>query len=165
MASVGGGNDDVLSLNLTPMLDIFSILVTFLLMSYSTDPVSYDVNENVELPQSVTLVNMDETPSITVTKKEIFVNEKKVSDIINGDIPEADRSQGAAFTVFKELEKLAKMNKKVVAANGEETKKKAEKITMEMDKGHRFKLAKRIMLAGQQTDFVTFKLMVSKEEL
>ena len=30
MASVGGDGGDSLSLNLTPMLDIFSILVTFL---------------------------------------------------------------------------------------------------------------------------------------
>ena len=43
MASVGDGGDS-LSLNLTPMLDIFSILVTFLLMSYSTDPVNHDLD-------------------------------------------------------------------------------------------------------------------------
>jgi hypothetical protein len=34
---------------------------------------------------------------------------------------------------------------------------------MEMDKGHRFKLMKRIMLSAQQADFVQFKLMVQKE--
>ena len=52
MASVGG-EEETLDLNLTPMLDIFSILVTFLLMSYSTDPINHDVDENLELPDSV----------------------------------------------------------------------------------------------------------------
>ena len=33
MASAGGGSKDTLFLNLNPMLDIFSILITFLLMS------------------------------------------------------------------------------------------------------------------------------------
>lgn len=164
MASVGGSGE-ALSLNLTPMLDIFSILVTFLLMSFSTDPVNYDINENVELPQSQTLSNIDEIPSLVVTRKEIIINEKVITTIVNGDVPEADRSQGAIFPVFKELEKLAKMNQKVVAAGGEEKKKKAEAITMEMDQGHRFKLAKRVMLSAQQADFITFKLLVAKEDI
>ena len=34
---------------------------------------------------------------------------------------------------------------------------------MEMDQSHRFKLMKRIMLAAQQAEFITFKLMVSKQ--
>ena len=62
MASVGGDSDNHLSLNLTPMLDIFSILVTFLLMSYSTDPVNHDVDENMELLPSVTLSTWTKFP-------------------------------------------------------------------------------------------------------
>ena len=72
MASVGDGGDS-LSLNLTPMLDIFSILVTFLLMSYSTDPVNHDLDENLELPMSISIVNMDEIPTVSVDKKVIRV--------------------------------------------------------------------------------------------
>ena len=37
MASASTDNDDGLSLNLMPMLYIFSILITVLLMSYSTE--------------------------------------------------------------------------------------------------------------------------------
>ena len=36
-------------------------------------------------------------------------------------------------------------------------------LTMEMDRSHRFKLMKRIMLAAQQAEFITFKLMVAKQ--
>jgi hypothetical protein len=159
MASVQ--NDEGVSLNLMPMLDIFSILITFLLMSYSTDPVSYDISAGLELPDSVTITALDELPSIIVTKNEIMVNDKKVATILGGDVPEKDRSQGAVYPVFVELEKLAEANKRVF--RGKEDKTKTSVLTMEMDQSHQFKLMKRIMLAAQQAEFVTFKLMVARE--
>lgn len=163
MAAMSTESGDTLSLNLMPMLDIFSILITFLLMSYSTDPVSYDVNSGVELPESMTMASLDELPAIKVTKTEIMVNDRKVAQIINGDVPEKDRSQGAIYPVFEELKKLSEANRRILGARASAADKaKLDALTMEMDQNHRFKLMKRIMLAAQQADFVTFKLMVAK---
>ena len=114
MASVGEGGDS-LSLNIMPMLDIFSILLTFLLMSYSTDPVNYDIDSNLELPDSVTLVTMDEVPSVVVNRDEIYVNDNKIVDLQGGKVQEKDLQQEAIFSVFQELQKLAIQNKKVAA--------------------------------------------------
>lgn len=162
MASTGGSKD-TLSLNLTPMLDIFSILVTFLLMSYSTDPVNHDVDSNLELPDSLTLVNLDEIPTIVVNRTEIMINDKKVVDVVGGDVPESARDQGAIRPVFEELEKIAEQNKAVLKANPDE-KDKGSELTMEMDKDHNYKLLKRIMISAEQADFIKFKLVVSKED-
>lgn len=161
MAAMSTSSDEGLSLNLMPMLDIFSILITFLLMSYSTDPVSYDISAGLELPESMTMTALDELPSIIVTKNEIMVNDKKVATILGGDVPEKDRSQGAVYPVFVELEKLAEANKRVF--RGRDDKTKTSTLTMEMDQSHRFKLMKRIMLSAQQAEFITFKLMVGRE--
>jgi biopolymer transport protein ExbD len=158
MAGVSSGGDDVLALNIMPLLDIFSILILFLLMSFSTDPVTHDVNPALELPDSKTMRSLDEIPAIVVTKTEILVNDKKITTILNGDIQERDRSQGAIYPLFTALEKLAEANKRYL--RGKKTKNIP--VTMEMDKGHNFKLLKRIMLSAQQAEFVTFKLMVSK---
>ena len=125
MASVSSDSGgDVLSLNIMPMLDVFSILIVFLLMSYSTDPVSYDVNSGVELPESTTISPLDDLPAIKVTKNEIFVNDKKVASIIGGDVQEKDRSQGAVFPVYQELAKLAEANKRVIKGLTEADKAK-----------------------------------------
>lgn len=170
MASAGGDSGETLSLNLTPMLDIFSILVTFLLMSYSTDPNNHDVDANLELPDSVTLVSMDEVPAITVNKNEIFVNNKSLVKLDGGKVPAADIQQGAVYPVYKALLDIADANKKALAEfRGEssdgEKKAKPGEITIEMDKGHEFQLLKRLMLAGQQAEFVTWKLLVAKESI
>lgn len=165
MAGVStGGKSDSLELNLMPMLDIFSILITFLLMSYSTDPVSYDVNAGVELPESVTLSTLDELPAIKVTKNEIIVNDKKVANIVAGDVSKSEQSQGAVFPVYQELSKLAEATKRVMRGRlAEQEKAKMSTLTMEMDQLHRFVLMRRIMLAAQQAEFITFKLMVARQ--
>ena len=169
MASVGGGSKETLTLNLYPMLDIFSILIVFLLMSYSTDPVSHDVNSGLELPDSVTMITLDELPAIVVTKSELFVNDKKVADVVNGEVPTeqlGESFQGGIRPVYDELKRIADANKRIAAVtiNDPAQVGKTGALTMEMDKGHPFKLMKRIMLSAQQAEFVTFKLVVTRVE-
>ena len=162
MASVGGGDKSSVSLNLYPMMDIFSILIVFLLMSFSSDPVNHDVNPAIELPDSRTMVSLDEVPAVSVTKTEIIVNDKKVSTLVAGDVPEAERSQGAVLAVYEELKKLREVGKRIEKdVQGKE--KESGTLTMEMDKDHRFQLMKRVMLSAQQAEFITFKLMVAKD--
>jgi len=47
MASFGSDNEEGVYLNLMPMLDIFSIIITFLLMTFSAEPVIYDADGSV----------------------------------------------------------------------------------------------------------------------
>ena len=91
MASVASEDEDHVSLNVMPMLDIFSILILFLLMSFSSDPLTHDLNKGVEIPESKTLQSLDEIPAIMVTLDTIYVNEKKVTSIVNGDVLQKDR--------------------------------------------------------------------------
>lgn len=161
MASVGSSNKESVSLNIMPMMDVFSILITFLLISYSSDPVMVDPKQGLELPGSMTLVGLDEIPAIAVTKTEIFVNDNRVADVVGGDVPESQRSQGAIQSVYDELIKLKEINDRLAEAQGK--KPKLGSLVMEMDKAHVFKLVKRVMISAQQAEFVTFKLMVDKQ--
>ena len=165
MASTGSNSNETISLNLNPMLDVFSILITFLLMSFSTDPVSHDVNPALELPDSLTSSSLDEIPAIVVTPSEILVNDKKVTTLVDGDVEERYRAQGAILPLYETLKQLADVNDRVSKLARAKTPDKSavSKITMEMDKRHKFKLMKRIMLTAQQAEFVTFKLAVAKE--
>jgi len=153
---------EAISLDLKPMLDVFSVLITFLLMTFSSDPISHDVSPGIELPESKTIISLDEVPSITVTKTEIRVGDIKVANIIAGDVEEKAREQGAVYPLWEELKKIQKNNQRILERLGGKEDKTGT-LTMEMDDSHRFKLMKRIMLSGQQADFITFKLMVAKQ--
>lgn len=159
MASVSSGESQGgFTLNVMPMLDIFSILILFLLMNFSTDPVNHDITRSLELPDSDVMIALDELPSITVSAKEIFVNETKIIDLENGRVPQKNLSQGAIFPLFEELKKLSAAGMRFRGSTSA-----PPGLALEMDKGHDFGLLKKIMLSAQQADFVEFKLMVSKK--
>lgn len=161
MASIGSDDGSTVSLNIMPMLDIFSILILFLLMNFSTDPMNHDVEDGLELPESLTLRSLDELPSISVSKTDIKVNDKSVGSISKGIVDQSMISQGALLPVFKELKKISNANKRFNDKRGEDFIHQA--ITIEMDKSHSFGLMKMLMKSAEQADFVKFKLMVSKE--
>lgn len=156
MAGFSDGGESI-SINITPMMDIFSILITFLLMSYSTDPVIVEPEKGLVVPNSNTISGMDEIPLITVSQEEIRVNEKAVASVINGEVPESERAQGAVQALFDALDKVKTANDEVQKSLGK--KPKLGSLTMQMDKELTFKLTKRVMLSAQQASFVKFKLM------
>ncbi len=158
MASVGGDQSEVVSLNIMPMLDVFSILILFLLMNFSTDPVSHDLTKGIDLPDSIVLESLDELPTIVLSKDELIVNDKKIADVSHGKIAGALRTQGAIAPLFQELRKMADANRRFTKDDS-----KANIITLEVDKTHKFDLIKSIMLSAQQAEFIRFKLMVSKQ--
>ncbi len=159
MASVASNNGDQIELNIMPMLDIFSILILFLLMSFSTDPVNHDVSKGLELAESDTVQSLDEIPVLILTKNELLVNDKKILDIAGDDVDAAELSQGAISKVYQELLKVAEVNKRFT-----KDKSKPGQLTMEIDKKYSFKIIRRLMLSAQQAEFVSFKLMVAKSQ-
>lgn len=164
MASVDADGGETLSLNIMPMLDIFSILILFLLMSFSTDPVNHDITSGLEMPDSMTLRSLDEVPKITVTKTELRYNDKKIASIDprNGDFTKESMDQGAVRPLYDELVKLAEANKKRKKAPVDGTSPQADALTIEMDKKHKFVVMRRMMISAQQAEFIAFKLMVAK---
>lgn len=170
MATASSGSEETLSLNIMPMLDIFSILILFLLMSFSTDPVSHDITQGIEVPTSVTLLSLDEIPTVTVTRDELRFSDKKVADIdpATGDFTQADRrgGQGALLGLFDELEKMSeasKKRKKLSDKTDDDQEKPPDALTMEIDKSHKYVILRRILKSAQQAEFIAFKLMVTKE--
>lgn len=170
MASVGSDSEEGLSLNIMPMLDVFSILILFLLMSFSTDPVSHDITSGLVVPESLTIRSLDEIPVITASKSELRVADQKVASIdpATSDFTQEDRrgGQGALLGLHQELTKIAEANKKRKRAKVEQEEDDPDlppdSLTMEIDKEHHFVILRRIMKSAQQAEFVAFKLMVTK---
>ena len=64
--------NDIKDLNITPMLDMMTILLVFLLKSFASS--STDVNvANLVLPHSTTKLNVEEALQLMITKEAILV--------------------------------------------------------------------------------------------
>jgi biopolymer transport protein ExbD len=160
MASISSGDSNVVEINIMPMLDVFSILILFLLMSFSTDPVNHDLTKGIDLPESAITDSLDDKPFVVISKDNIYVEERALVPIQNGNIANEYLKQGAIAPLYDELSKLAKAND---ASSNAEIAKKGIILTLEIDRHHRFELIKKVMFTAQQAGIFRFKLMVQKE--
>lgn len=69
------------SLSLTSMVDMFSLLVIFLLQTFSTSPEMLMVTKGVELPLAGSGASIVDAPVLSVTAEEIFLDQQSVGTV------------------------------------------------------------------------------------
>src|SRR5688572_17348153 len=101
---------EIRELNITAMMDMMTIILVFLLKSYSASTVAATVSEDVRMPISTTRSTPKDTVAVTVTTKTIMVGEKKAVDLAGGQVPAAALAGRLIVPVDqmlkKEVEKL-----------------------------------------------------------
>lgn len=85
---------DVTELNLTAMMDMMTILLVFLVKSYSTDEAVIQVNDNLRPPESSVEQPMSAATTVTVTAREILVEDKSVMTL-----DEARQAKGTGVAI------------------------------------------------------------------
>jgi biopolymer transport protein ExbD len=70
--------EDISALNLTAMMDMMTILLVFLVKSYTTDPERITLTDFLRPPQSTAKAEVKPAVTITVTSEEILVENKAV---------------------------------------------------------------------------------------
>jgi biopolymer transport protein ExbD len=73
-------NKNESELNLIPMIDILSVLVSFLLV-YSTEVEVVQNTKGIEIPESIVTSKPRETVVVMLTKDELFVQGERVASI------------------------------------------------------------------------------------
>ena len=102
---------EIRELNITAMMDMMTIILVFLLKSFSASSVAMTASEDVRMPLSSARLPPKDTVAVTVTPKHILVGEKPVVALEQGKVPK-DAVQGERLVVplsmalKKEVEKL-----------------------------------------------------------
>ena len=68
-------------LNLTAMVDVFTVLLVFLLKSYAAEGTLTAAAQNLELPASTSSVPPQATITITISEDALFVEDERVGDL------------------------------------------------------------------------------------
>ena len=101
---------EIKELNITAMMDMMTIILVFLLKSYSASAVAATSSEDIKPPISTTRATPKDTVAVTITPKTIMVGDKKVLDLRNGQVPPeslSGRLVGPLDTALKkEVDKL-----------------------------------------------------------
>ena len=139
------------SLNLVSLMDIFTILVFFLMVNSSEVEV-LQTNSDIKLPDSSAEKRPENQLMITVSDSDVMVLGRPVAKV-------AELRNDGALTIVGLQEELAHQarRKGAVPDDGFE-------ITVMGDREIPYWLLKKIMLTCQQTDFARISLAVNKIE-
>lgn len=141
-------------LNLTAMVDVFVVLLIFLLKSYSAEGNITTTNKSLELPLSTSTLRPYLTLNITVTKQAIYVEDKKVEDI--GPI---QKGQDLLIpSLAQELKYQVERARFIAGLNP--TVKFEGKVTILGDRALPFLVLEKVMYTCSATDFNEIALAV-----
>ena len=143
-------NKQQLDLNLVSLIDIFTILIFFLLSS-ATEVETLPSSRAVKLPESIAETHPKETIVVLVSGSEIVVDGRKVADV--ADVMKTDADVIPALKAELEL-----LSKRQVIREKNQALKAA--ITIMGDKDISYKLLRKVMVTSARANFTDVSFAV-----
>ena len=143
-------------LQITSMVDMFTILLVFLLKSFASSPSHITPMKGLSLPVSNNIKSADQALKLMVSKEGIFVENQQVVIFKNRQVASVDLRRGDSDFItplFKELEKRGKILDEI--AKDEEV---ARKILMQADTSLSYSILKKVMYTTSLAGFPNLKL-------
>jgi biopolymer transport protein ExbD len=150
-------------LNITAMMDMMTIILVFLLKTFSgsTNTITFDAN--LQVPRSTTQLKPKEAVTLTVTKRVILVEGDGIAPISAGKVDSAvkrDGENGYYITPLVEiLEKHARKEKKVAELTG--TPWDAQ-LMLIADQTTPYRLLSEVLYSCGQAGYANYRLLVLK---
>ncbi len=160
----GKKNDDEITyLNITPMLDMMTIILVFLLKSFASS--SADVNvANLSLPHSSTKLEIEEALQLMITENEILLDQKVVTALgENGMLRPEDLPEGVngylVQPLYDALEARRDYFKRIEEFGGTQF---VGRVAVIADKGTSYQTLFKVLYTAGRAEFGMFRLFVQK---
>jgi biopolymer transport protein ExbD len=153
----------VKDLNITPMMDMMTIILVFLLKSFSSSTSTITFDQNLQIPKSITQLKPKLAVTVTVTKKVLLVEGDGVAPINQGRIDPAMKRDGEngyyISPLVDILEKHAKREKRVAELTGQ---KFEAQLMIVADQTTPYRLLTEIIYSCGQAGYANYRLLVLK---
>lgn len=140
-------------LNITSMTDMFTILLVFLLQTYSTNEVQIEPAAGLRLPASNTDRNPVDGVKITLSPTELIFDKTKVANVQNKMIEASafdDKDSNFIKPLFDELQKFNKENEK---------SPKIGKVLFQADQDLPYSVVRKVMYTASMAGFPNLKMV------
>jgi biopolymer transport protein ExbD len=155
--------DVVKDLNITPMMDMMTIILVFLLKTFSSSTSTITFDSNLQVPKSITQLKPKEAVSVTITKKIVLVEGDAIAPINNGKVDPAvkrDGENGYFITPLVDvLEKHSRKEKKVAELTGQ---KFEAQLMLVADQTTPYRLLTEVLYSCGQAGYANYRLLVLK---
>ena len=153
----------VKELNITPMMDMMTIILVFLLKSFSSSAGAIKFDANLKLPASSTQLAAREAISVTLTKNVVLVEGDAIAPISQGRVDpnvKRDGENGYYITPLVEvLEKHHRREQKVAELTGDEFD---SQLMVVADSGTPYRLLTEVLYSCGQAGYQNYRLVVLK---
>ncbi|RYX78224.1 hypothetical protein EON76_06705 [bacterium] len=149
----------------TSMVDMFVILLVFLLKSYSTSPVQLTPSDKMTLPASTSTKDPVDVLKLMVSKDAIFVEDKKVMDLKGGlvDVKDVDANDTQFLrTLYTELDVQAGKSRNIASKN--EEVEFDGKVILQADRALPYELLKKVMYTSMMAGYSDVKIAVLSKD-
>jgi len=164
------------ALMLTSLLDMFTIILIFLIVSFSNEDYNFKLNKHLKLPDSDAHSVFKPAVNMAVTEQAVIVEKKQVYKLDNGRADPADYDAGEIVPVVNALEKYYKEKKpgddaKKDAADdtGDDSGSSADQkkdttiVLIQADKGLDYKTLYLVMRSARLAGFARYRLAIMKK--
>ncbi len=150
------------SLTITSLMDVMTIILVFLIKSYTTNPVALKQAKDLKMPFSTSDMQPDVSTALVVTLNNIIVDDSPVLSIENGKVADSELSHNGMLIerLFQKLQEAVDFQKKLAQRNPQA--KFNELVTVMSDRHVPFKLITQVMYTAGQAQFSKFKFAVVK---
>ena len=162
-------------LSITSMMDMMTIILLFLLKSYSTSDISVEGDDSLELPVSSTQKLPELAVNLVVSKRQIVVDGvtvlllTKVPDEENPGreliaVPEDEKKGQMITKLYDRLLESADRAKALAETSQSDDHEFTGRILLQCDKTLPFSVVREVMYTAGQAQFGEFKFVVYKQE-
>lgn len=161
-------NNSTFGVNITSMTDMFTIMLVFLLQSYSTSEVTLLPEKGLTLPPS----NSDTSPTpgieVSITPSDLIIGERKIASLSGSDFEKNSldtNDSNFILPLFKALEEVSKIEKDIEEKFKSGSSKKRPnqgilegKIIVKADQSLPYSTVRKIMYTASMAGFPKLRL-------
>jgi biopolymer transport protein ExbD len=148
--------------SINSLLDVLSVILVFLMKSYSTTSVQVKPSKELQVPFTHSANPVEDSTVIGLTGKHVLMNDVPVVTLDNTKVPEADLAHAGLLIqpLFEKLREEVELQRKIAQTN----KKKEFKgiVTIISDRHTPFPLLTQAMYTAGQAEFGQFKFVLIK---
>ena len=158
------GSMSASEVNINSLLDVLSVILVFLMKSYSANTVQIKPSQELQVPISHSMQQVLESTTVTVTLKNILVDDVPVMTFEEGKLAPTDIGGGGMLInpLFANLQTAVDHEKKIEARNAASPFKGI--VTIIGDRNVSFELMTQVMYTAGQAQFSKFKFAAIKME-
>jgi biopolymer transport protein ExbD len=158
---------EIKELNIVAMMDMMTIILVFLLKSYQASTLNVNMSADLTIPASTTQLQPQENITVTVSMRELAVNDRAVVPLERGIIPPKykDGRRAEAFYVGPIYDALKKeVDKQKYIAQYNKNAPFAGRVNVVADKKITYRTLMEILYTAGQAELGEYKFMVMKNE-